>query len=215
MSDEIKRNVHQYFVDEAGDLTLFNKKGQVLLGKEGVSNYFMVGVVHLPNPMEACEKVEALRRSLLADPYFKGVPSMQPAAKKTAVAFHAKNDVPEVRREVFKLLPQLGAKVIVAVRRKSVLVTEAQTLFRYGKKLKADDVYDDLVKRIFKNLLHKADENRIVFAYRGTSDRKDALQKAIIRAKENFAAKWGIPSDKPTHVHSAFPAEFVGIATVV
>ncbi len=79
---------------------------------------------------------------------------------------------------------------------------------------KSFNQFDDLVKRIFKNLLHKADENHIVFAYRGSSDRKEALEKAIVRAKQNFAAKWGIPSDKPTHVHSAFPADFVGLQIV-
>jgi hypothetical protein len=40
----------------------------------------------------------------LADPYFKGVPSMQADAKKTALFFHAKDDLPEVRREVFRVL---------------------------------------------------------------------------------------------------------------
>ncbi len=100
---------HYYFVDEAGDLTLFNKKGQELLGQEGVSNFFMVGLAHLPDPTEAHRQLEALRQELLADPYFKGVPSMQPESKKTALAFHANKDVSEVRREVFKLLPKFDA----------------------------------------------------------------------------------------------------------
>lgn len=112
------------------------------------------------------------------------------------------------------MLPELAAKVIVAIRRKSVLVTEAQALFRYGRKLRADNIYDDLVKRIFKNLLHKADENHIVFAHRGTSDRKDALKKAIIRAQRNFAKTWGTSISKPTYVHSAFPADFVGLQII-
>ncbi len=36
-----------YFVDEAGDLTLFNKKGKIILGSEGVSNFFILGVLKL------------------------------------------------------------------------------------------------------------------------------------------------------------------------
>ena len=51
---------HYYFVDEAGDLTLFNKKGRVLLGQEEVSDLFMVGVTHLPDPVEAHRKLEKL-----------------------------------------------------------------------------------------------------------------------------------------------------------
>ncbi len=98
-----------YFVDEAGDLNLFDKKGRVLLGKLGVSNYFMVGVASLPDLDLARAELEGLRAALLADPYFKGVPSMQPQANKTAIAFHAKDDLPEVRREVMQVLPRLGA----------------------------------------------------------------------------------------------------------
>ena len=40
----------------------------------------------------------------MSDPYFNGVPSMQAKARKTALAFHAKDDLPEVRRDVFTLL---------------------------------------------------------------------------------------------------------------
>lgn len=206
---------HHYFVDEAGDLNLFNKKGQVLLGKEGVSYFFMVGVALLPNPAEAQRQLEELRRKLLADPYFQGVPSFQPEQKKTALAFHAKNDLPEVRREVFKLLPQLGVKVQVVIRSKPALVREAQALFRYHRrKLKDNDIYDDMVMRLFKNLLHKADRNEIVFARRGTSPRYAALQQAIERAKQNFAAKWGNPGDTPTAINSAFPHQQVGLQVV-
>ncbi|OQY28423.1 MAG: hypothetical protein B6243_12055 [Anaerolineaceae bacterium 4572_5.2] len=158
---------HHYFVDEAGDLNLFNKKGQVLLGKEGVSYFFMVGVALLPNLAEAQRQLEELRRKLLADPYFQGVPSFQPEQKKTALAFHAKNDLP-----------------------------------------------DDMVMRLFKNLLHKADRNEIVFARRGTSPRYAALQQAIERAKQNFAAKWGNPGDTPTAINSAFPHQQVGLQVV-
>ncbi len=205
---------HYYFVDEAGDLTLFNKKGQTLLGKEGVSDYFMVGMAHLPDPTETHHKLEALRQELLADSYFKDVPSMQPKAQKTAVSFHANKDVAEVRREVFKLLPQFGAKVLVAVRRKSVLVQEAQTLHRYGRKLRPNDVYDDLIRRLFKNMLHKADRNEIVFAYRGSSDRKEALEKAIRQAKQTFAARWGDRGDKPTLIRSGSPPQHAGLQVV-
>lgn len=206
---------HYYFVDEAGDLTLFNKRGQSLLGTGGVSYFFMVGVVHLPRPVEAQQQLEALRQELLADPYFKAVPSMQPEEKKTALAFHAKDDLPEVRREVFKLLPQLGAKVQVVIRRKDSLVRDGQALFRYHRrKLNANDIYDDLVKRLFRNLLHKADKNEIVFARRGTLDRYEALHQAIERAKQNFAAKWGNRGNTPTTITSAYPHEFGGLQVI-
>lgn len=214
MSEAIVSIAHYYFVDEAGDLNLFDKKGRVLLGTPGVSNYFMVGVAHIPDSELARAKFDALRAQLLADPFFKGVPSFQPEQKKTALFFHAKDDLPEVRREVFKILPDLGVKIQVAIRRKEVLAREAQALFRYGNKLRWQDVYDGLVMRLFRNLLHKADENRIVFAYRGKSARKDALEHAILKAKRNFAEKWGVFHNKPTLIRSGHPSEFAGLQVV-
>lgn len=206
--------VYHYFVDEAGDLNLFDKKGRVLLGTPGVSNFFIVGVARIPDPEQARTRLEALRAELMADPYFKGVPSFQPGEKKTALMFHAKDDLPEVRREVFKILPGIGAKVQVAIRRKDVLVREAQALFRYGNKLRWQDVYDSLIMRLFRNLLHKADENHIVFAYRGKSARKDALEQAILKAKKGFAKKWGTFHDKPTVIRSGLPSEHAGLQVV-
>lgn len=143
------------------------------------------------------------------------MPSFQPEEKKTALAFHAKDDLPEVRREVFEILPQLGGKVQVAIRTKATLAREAQTLFRYHRrKLSANDVYDELVRRLFRNLLHKADHNEIVFARRGTSTRYEALQQAIVRAKQNFAARWGDPGDTPTTINSAYPDQHAGLQVI-
>ncbi len=96
-------SIRHYFVDEAGDGTLFNKRGRIIVGTEGCSRFFILGLLDVLGPESLAREMEELRARLLADPYFKGVPSMQPEAKKTALAFHAKDDVPEVRREVFYL----------------------------------------------------------------------------------------------------------------
>ena len=206
---------HHYFVDEAGDLTLFNKKGQSLVGTEGVSSFFMLGVAQLPDPEYAHGELNKLRAKLLADPYFKGVPSMQLDANKTAKSFHACKDLPEVRREVFSLLPQFKVKVQVVIRRKEDLLITAKSAFqKFGKKLSPNDVYDSLIKRLFKNLLHKADENRIVIARRGKSARLRALQDAISNAKINFEKKWKICHDNQSNVQVAYPHEFIGLQIV-
>lgn len=210
----MRERIQYYFVDEAGDLNLFDKKGRPMQGTPGVSQFFMVGVVRLPDPSDAQTKLDVLRAQLLSDPYFQGVPSFRPEANKTALFFHAKDDLPEVRREMFKLLPTLGAQVHVALRRKDALTQEAQTLFHYGRKLYSQDVYDDLIMRVFRNLLHKGDSNEIVFARRGKTARKDALQTAIRKAKENFAARWGTYYDKPTTIHSGFPSAFAGLQVI-
>ncbi len=203
-----------HFVDEAGDLTLFDSKGRVVVGSEGVSKCFMVGLAYLPDPTSCERALRELRLSLLADPYFRNVPSMQVSKRKTAAFFHAKNDLPEVRREVFKILPGFGAKLFVAVRRKSRLVEQARRLFSRGKKLGANDVYDDLVKRLLRNRLHLGSQNQIVFARRGKSDRHEALAAAIEKARVNFAARHGARPECPTSIQSAYPSESAGLQVV-
>jgi predicted RNA binding protein YcfA (HicA-like mRNA interferase family) len=59
-----------------------------------------------------------LRTSILADPYFAGVPSMQADRRKTAIMFHAKDDLPEVRRQVFQCLQTQAVHFFAVVRTK-------------------------------------------------------------------------------------------------
>lgn len=204
----LERTAAHFFVDEAGDLSLFDRKGRVIVGTEGVSHTFMVGIAEIADPHSAARSLESLHQSLLADTYFAGVPSMRPEARKTALAFHAKDDVPEVRREVFRLLASIDAKVFVGIRRKAVLAADFRAaLARTGQKRGAETVYDDLVTRLFKERLHIADENHIVFARRGKSDRNIALRQAIELAKTEFEARWQKGIDRPTTVSSSTPSE--------
>lgn len=203
-----------YFVDEAGDTNLFNARGVMIVGMEGVSQAFMVGVADVPDPAAARLALESLRATLLADPYFKGVPSMLLSAGKTALCFHAKDDLPEVRREVFKLLPILGVKVQVAIRRKSNLVAEARNLRSLGQTLRPSDVYDDLVKRLFKNLLHRGTSHDICFARRGKSDRQEALTIALRRARENFRQNWKADVEAPFSIRASVPSADAGLQIV-
>ena len=204
-----------FYVDEAGDLTLFDKKGRIIVGSEGVSKFFMVGLAYIADVEKADRELSALRKRLLVDPYFNGVPSLQPDKNKTAIKFHAKDDLPEIRREVFQLLPTLGVKVIVAIRQKKKLAELAQEYFKLtGKKINEHFFYDDLVKRLFRNVLHTAEQNTIVFARRGKSAREEALSFAIRRAQENFKKKWNTISEKPTTIFSAYPHEHTGLQVI-
>ena len=87
-------------------------------------------------------------------------------------------------------------------------------LHQRGFKLSPDDVYDDLVKRLFKNILHTAEKNRIVFARRGKSVRQHALEEAIRRAKLNFERKTGIRSDSKTAIVSGYPSQYAGLQVI-
>lgn len=213
--EEPEQKINFFFVDEAGDLTLFNKKGQILVGNEGVSKCFIVGFTYIPNPRLVKFELEKLRKALLADPYFKDVPSMQLQSKKTALLFHAKDDLPEVRREVFKLLPQFNVKVQVAIKRKGELALFAKQMFDLtNQKIKENEIYDELIKRLFRNVLHKAQENVILFARRGVSNRNIALEQAIQNAKRNFEIAYNKKSDKPVKIYSSYSHESYGLQVI-
>jgi len=105
-----------FFVDEAGDPTLFDAKGRILVGQEGCSKNFILGKLDVGDPAALDAALAALRLDLLADPYLKRVPSKQTKRGKTARAFHARDDVPEVRREGFKLLLRFDLRFYTVLR---------------------------------------------------------------------------------------------------
>lgn len=183
--DKIFRN---YFVDEAGDDVIFNKHGQPIIGTEGCSRFFMLGLLDIANPDKLQADFDELRRDLLADSWFKNIPSMQPRNKKTALLFHAKDDIPEVRREVFRLIiNQVGIKFSAIIRdKKGVLEEITKTGIRYHQ----NTLYDSLVSNLINKKLLQHDKNHITFAKRGNADRTKALKQAL--SQLNQAA----PSDE-------------------
>ena len=201
--------MRNYFVDEAGDGILFDRKGKVIIGAEGCSHYFILGVADISNPDALASDLASLRNNLMADPYFNRVPSMQSSAKKTARAFHAKDDLPEVRRDVFALLMRHDVRVLAVVRSKRQLLeyvrqrNERDAVYRY----QPNELYDYLVRRLFKNLLHKDDAYHITFAKRGASDRTEALKHALEMARQRFDAQSGGTSNATIHVLPRASAE--------
>lgn len=205
--------VRHYFVDEAGDPTLFDRKGHVIVGRQGCSRFFMLGMLHIEDPDSLDQELTALRQKLLADAYFKGVPSMQPQARKTAIAFHAKDDLAEVRREVSSVLLSHRLRFFAVVKEKqklaqSVLMWHQQSeTYRY----RPNDLYDQLVSRLFTDQLHKADEFIIQFARRGASDRTASLHAALEKARARFKKKWNIVSNAPMTILAGTPAQATGL----
>lgn len=206
---------HNYFVDESGDVTLFDSTGRVIVGRQGVSHTFMVGAAFSEQWEPLCERLHSLRNSLLADAYFRHVPSMQPSAGKTALAFHAKDDVQEVRWEVFKLLRDSDVRLFVAFRRKRIIAQHRKAYWkRTGFKRDDEEIYEKLVENVFKDRLHRASETRITFSRRGKGERAGALSRSIANAKTRFERKWKKGIDRPTTILSGRPHEHGGLQVV-
>jgi hypothetical protein len=198
------KSICNYYVDEAGDGTLFSAKGKVIIGQEGCSRYFMLGILEVSDSATLSNGLTQLRNRLLNDPYFRKVPSMQPKQQKTAIAFHAKDDVAEVRREVFaELMKYDGLRFYAVVRDKFGVLTEVRNY--KNKRYHPNLLYDQLITRLFKDRLHKNDEYMITFATRGSSDRTQALKTALEAARRRFERKWDIHSDATMKIH-AVPA---------
>ena len=201
-----------YFVDEAGDGTLFARRGRIIVGTSGCSRYFILGYVDIRDPAMISQEMESLRTALLADPYFRRVPSMQAQSQKTALAFHAKDDLPEVRREVMALLLRHELKLCAEVKDKLQVLQYVQQRcgtdpqYRYHP----NELYDYLVRRLFRNALHKADTYEIHFAKRGKADRTAALQSAIEDARRRFQQQWDIGNSSAITVHAVASCRSAG-----
>lgn len=207
-------NIRNYFVDESGDVTLFDKRGRKIIGENGCSKTFMIGLIYFRDPVLAQKKVSELRASLLANPSFNTFPSMQPQAKKTALLFHAKNDIAQVRQEVFNLLPTLEAKVLVVIRRKCDLAEKSRFLHNNtGENEQLNSIYDNLVTELFHNMLH-VEETKIIFARLGKAERREALGHAITKAKINFERKFKKGIERPTTIDIALSSDVVGLQVI-
>ena len=195
-----------YYVDEAGDGVLFGAKGRNRLDDPDAQSYFMLGMIRCADDATTGARIEALRTELLANPLYAGIPSMQPAARKTARAFHAKDDHPEVRSRVFDFISQLDFKFYAVIKdmrkvRDYVLNRNAfDSTYRYHP----NELYDLTVRMLFKERLHKGEHVRVMFARRGKSDRTAALTTQLERTRAAFLSRRGTTSEttlaiKPVH----------------
>lgn len=195
-----ERNVLRfYYVDEAGDPVLFSDKGRVIVGKEGCSKFFILGMLDVVAPDDVANAINKLRQQLLADPYFANVPSMRPEKRKTARLFHAKDDLPEVRREVFKLLGDMDLRFYAFIRDKRVIAekvlahNKVKPTYRYHP----NQLYDRCVPMLFQERLHQHAAYRVVFAKRGSKDRTQAFERGLEQARSRFRQKRRIEGTAP------------------
>ena len=196
MSSPVTPDILSIFVDEAGCPTLFQgRRGKPIVETPGCSRFFILGKLEVEDPVDLATKLDKLRAELLNDPYFAGVESFRPERKKTAHAFHAKDDLPEVRYRVLSLLCAEGRalRFHAVVRDKHVLLQEEQArrvadpAYRYQE----NALYDGLVRNLFSKFHSLADAYELCVARRGHKDRNQAITQAITHAELDFENKMG------------------------
>jgi hypothetical protein len=204
-----------YFVDEAGDTTLFRHGGQPAIGRDGVSNFFILGRLEIDDAAALAADIATLRQRLLADPLLNAVPSMQPERGKTARFFHAKDDVPEVRVEVFRLLLAHDLRFSAIVKDKRVLLGEAQAALAADPRAKykpdGHALYDAMMRKLFERLGRHGVHSRITFAVRGNKPRTAALKHAVLEVEQRFERDFGFARSVSIDVASGYPWDAAGL----
>jgi len=185
-----------FFVDESGDPTFYDRKGNLIVGQEGCSPILLLGFIETTDPVSIRQALLELQHEVVTDPYFQGVPSL----KKTRIAFHAKDDLPEIRYKVYKLLGTLSFKTQIIVARK------IERVFRNRFDANEHRFYDHLITRLFQNTLHRYERNHIYFAKRGSRKRQIPLAHAIHQGVQRFEEKWGTQVTTEIHIQAQTPA---------
>lgn len=137
------------FLDEAGDTTFYGKGKKNIIGTNGVSNVFILGMIKVKEPLdEVRNKINLLQEKITKDEFYH-VPSVLKKIHKTGYYLHATDDLPEVRKEMFDLIKTLNCSFEAVVGRKNIERYETK------HKGKEEYFYADLLSHLLKNKLSK------------------------------------------------------------
>jgi hypothetical protein len=177
-------NHYHRFLDEAGDMTFYGKGRVPILGEQGVSHCFILGMVKFhADILPIRQKLFEMQNSIPVNPYYENVPSVVKRVKKGGFYFHAKDDLPELRKEFFDFIKTLDCSFYVVVARKNYGIFERK---HHGK---SNEMYADLLSHLIEEEQYD-DSERIVYniaSLQSTTDfvnLKLAFDKAKIRYKQ-------------------------------
>ena len=184
-----KEKIHR-FLDEAGDTTFFGKGRVPILGQEGVSLCFGLGMARFTAPvLDVRAQIENLCRAVATDDYVNHIPSVAKRVQSGGFYFHAKEDPPEVRERLFKWIRETDCSLEMVVGRKIL------ALFARKHNGKDSEFYDDLLSHLLKNKLKLGQRLVINIAERGKTTRNHVLELAMTKARERFAKKQDASAD--------------------
>lgn len=174
------------FLDEMGTPTFFGKGKECVIGQDGVSLAFGMGIAKIERPLaEVRKEIQALQREVESDPLFNTLPSVVKRAANGGFFFHASKDSDDVRSVFLHYLRYLPCSIEVVVARK------LPSLFARKHHGHEDEFYADLLAHLIKNRLKR--EHRLVLnvVARGSSTRSKVLDGALQKAMGRAGRKWG------------------------
>jgi len=172
------------FIDEAGDTTFFGRGEENIVGKNGVSKCFCLGMVQIKEDFDILRKKIAKKALEIENSsYYSKVPSVKKRIQKYGkFVFHAKDDLPEIRKEFYDFILKQNFSLQVIVGRKIM------SLYIKTHNSNGNEFYADLLSHLLKD---KLNNQKIVLniAERGSSTLDVNLRKARDKAEERFNKK--------------------------
>ena len=179
------------FLDETGDTTFYGKGRKLIIGQEGVSLCFGLGIVRIDRSLnEVRDEVRALQKQIEADPLLNTIASVQKRVASGGFYFHACKDSPDVRTVILHYIRDLPCETEMVVARKIPRLVEKQHHAR------EDEFYGDLLAHLIKGRLKGAGTLVLNVAQRGSSTREKVLLSALDLATKRAAKKWDARSLK-------------------
>lgn len=187
----MKANQHEYhrFLDEAGDTTFYGKGRIPIIGTDGVSNTFILGMVNFKEPLPPIRnRIKELQKSIESNEYYNSVKSVMKRIDKGGFYFHAKDDIPEIRKEYFDFILGINCSFQAIVGRKII------SLFENTHNGKDTDFYADMLSHLIKDKFEKYPKLVLNIAERANSTAINNLEKGLEKAKKRFISN---NPDKP------------------
>jgi len=174
------------FLDETGDTTFYGKGRKLIIGQEGVSLCFGLGIVRIDRPLnDVRQEISALQRQVEADTLLNTIPSVQKRIASWGFYFHACQDSPNVRSLILRYIHDLSCEAEIVVAHK------IPKFFRNKHHDREEELYGDLLAHLIKNRLKRAATLVLNVAERGSSTREKVLAAALELASERAGKKWG------------------------
>lgn len=173
------------FIDEVGDTTFYGRGKEIILGREGVSLVFGMGIVKFNDALPRVrEQIARLQKEVESDPLLNTIPSVVKRVQNGGFFFHACKDSDDVRSVFLRYLRTLNceAEFVIARKTPSVFINK-----HHGKD---DEFYADVLSHLIKGRLKKPRRIVLNIAQRGSSTRSKVLEQAQHKALGRARKKW-------------------------
>ncbi len=172
-----EEKVSHRFLDEAGDTTFYGQGKRLILGQQGVSMVFGIGMVKINTDIaEVRGQILALQRQVQNDTYLNIIPSIRKKINKGGFFFHATDDPPEVREAMYKFIKTLDCSMEMVVARK------IPGIFARKHNNQETEFYADILSHLLKNKMVSGHKFVLHVSRRANSTSNRNLQNALSKA---------------------------------